>query len=38
VLAGKQLRPPESLLSFGDFVASFFTGRVRRAAVAAGGR
>jgi hypothetical protein len=37
VLAGKQLRPPEMLMAFGDAVANAVSGRFRRAAVPARG-
>jgi lipopolysaccharide export system permease protein len=37
VLAGKQLRPPETLMAFGDAVANAVSGRFRRAAVPARG-
>jgi hypothetical protein len=37
VLAGRQLRPPETLMAIGDMVVSLVSGRFRRAAVPAGG-
>jgi lipopolysaccharide export system permease protein len=36
VLAGKQVRPPESMTAFGELVANLIGGRFRRAAAAAG--
>jgi hypothetical protein len=37
VLAGKQLRPPETLMAVGEFVANLVSGRFRRAAAASAG-
>lgn len=37
VLAGRQLRPPETLMAIGDMVVNLVSGRFRRAAVPAGG-